>query len=1765
MKLKGSSRRTENKLLTKLIASMLIVTLTSANFLFCGGYFVSYAESLKPAELDKQTEATLNKNVKFDAYFAEKDGNTHYKVADVNSDEVKLDLNLEVQKEGYLKNAIITLKTDNEESKLNYEVNEITDEASMVQKQDTNSIALRQVNKDETVKLQLNISPKLEETINKQSLNQTSKVILKATYMNAKGEETPIEKSVDINIGWTGEYEVENNIEVAKYIPLNTNGEEKVLLQLLVKTGRKEQKAMLPISNTELTMNIPTFNEVKAEKIEVSAKSTKATNGLEAEDVKFTKDNWSQNGEKQTITIKVDNKESDGKIKSGSGEDEYLVTLVYPKEAYDSIKTNPISIKTKISTKMQIYNNEDNKEFTKEEEKTLSLKEPIGKLLSLEGKNKTESIGKGKMYANINSEEKENQTEYEAIWQVNVGYKENLEGIRLEDGGEQVVSAYGQKYDISKYVRYKTTTVSKESFLDVLGEDGKIRVLNEEGRELGIVNKATKVDENGDFIITYYENVSKVILQTTAPIKEGNLVITQKKAITGSLSYSKTEIEAFSKLVVANNLYQKEKEAKDYLQTEQKQVEIPFEETKTKARLTISKDKLSTIVKNENVEFKIELGNNTDTSDLYIDPMFDIELPSYIEDIDIKEYKILYDEELVIKNVQKLQKDGKIILRVQLEGIQTKFSTGSVTNGTNIVLNTDIKVKILTPSKEDEIKMYYYNLNTKNYENLIQTENGLAGLTSLEISYAAPNGLISVSNWTKFDSTGRQVMSVNQGKVVEQIGVYSKAQLSKVDLILVNNTGNVCDGISVLGKIPHKGNKITVDGEELETTVDTNLRSAITAQGIDSSKIKVYYSENENATKDLSNANNNWKENIDDMTKIKSFLIVANDYQMPAGELITFSYNLEVPENMSYNNNIYSNFTTYYTENSKEVSLKQESKADVIGITTGKGPDLKIEQEVSGADENGQIKEYGILKYKIKVTNDGTETAKDVVIKDQIPKWTTYVRSMYEKNNSYMFSQAFPMSNADSATMKEWNVVENGNLETGATPKLEWQVDQIQPGETVTKEFEILTNDAPDLYTYYKDYPGFTMDEDGKCYIITQTYDVNTDSSTEKKNELTTVPDIDIQNIATVTAGNFLAELKAESANVTLNKSDIQIEETMMGADNDGCIEADDQITINIVAINKTKNEVKNVTIEKTLPEGLSYVSGGINQINDETGENNQISATYDKNTGKITATKDVMEANGAVTMTIVVKAKSLEDGVYEKEIKTNSKIMADGYEGNKTNELTITVQKPQLVVSQYCSNSSEYLKEGDEVDYTITVENKGKTTVKDLHVKQNISDVFKFVKASYTLYGVKSNANMNKNRDVSITGSLKAGETLELVIRVKVLANTEDKAIVNIAEVYGTNTDYIITDGIHQLIEKSNNNNNNSGGNNNNNNNGNTTTDNGNRISGLAWLDENENGKRDNQESTLGGINVVAIDSNTGNVATKKDGTEARTTTDDSGRYIIENLKVGNYIIVFLYDTQVYTVTKYQASDAGILLDSDAIEREITQDGQTKFAGVTDTIKLERSTSNIDLGLISREKFDLKLDKFVTKVSVQNKEGLKTHEYNDTTLAKVDITGKQLKNSTIVIEYKIKVTNEGNVAGYAKSLVDYLPKELNFNSELNTNWYAGNDGQLYTNELANQIIEPGQTKEVKLILTKKLTEDSTGIINNTAEIQESYNEQGLKDKDSTAGNNAQGEDDQGSADVLITVRTGGVMIIGTILVIAIVALVIAGVYIMRKKGILKR
>ena len=127
------------------------------------------------------------------------------------------------------------------------------------------------------------------------------------------------------------------------------------------------------------------------------------------------------------------------------------------------------------------------------------------------------------------------------------------------------------------------------------------------------------------------------------------------------------------------------------------------------------------------------------------------------------------------------------------------------------------------------------------------------------------------------------------------------------------------------------------------------------------------------------------------------------------------------------------------------------------------------------------------------------------------------------------------------------------------------------------------------------------------------------------------------------------------------------------------------------------------------------------------------------------------------------------------------------------------------------------------------------------------------------------------------------------------------------------------------------------------------------------------------------------------------------------------------------------------------------------------------------------------------------------------------------------------------------------------MPKELTFNSEMNPDWYLDSQGLLHNKTLEKTAIEPGKTQTVKLVLTKTLNNNSTGTIENTAEIGSATNLEEIKDIDSTPGNKLTGEDDIGSASLIISIKTGGAtMYIG----IVIVSMIIIGlsIYVINKK-----
>jgi type IV secretory pathway VirB2 component (pilin) len=172
----------------------------------------------------------------------------------------------------------------------------------------------------------------------------------------------------------------------------------------------------------------------------------------------------------------------------------------------------------------------------------------------------------------------------------------------------------------------------------------------------------------------------------------------------------------------------------------------------------------------------------------------------------------------------------------------------------------------------------------------------------------------------------------------------------------------------------------------------------------------------------------------------------------------------------------------------------------------------------------------------------------------------------------------------------------------------------------------------------------------------------------------------------------------------------------------------------------------------------------------------------------------------------------------------------------------------------------------------------------------------------------------------------------------------------------------------------------------------------------------------------------------------------------------------------------------------------------------------------------NIDLGLQTRDVFDLQVSKYISKVTVTTSKGTKTYEYDNEEIAKVDIHSKQLNGAKVDLEYTIKVENVGDIEGYAEQIRDYVPSDVSFDDAKNKDWYKGTDGSVYVKDSNKTVLKAGESKEYKLYLSKVMNENNTGILSNKVDIV------------TKANSNVEKEEKENNTSVqntIITVSTG--------------------------------
>ena len=1805
----------------KLLAIILIFTLTFANFaVVTKAYATSFAETIFGTNSD-----TGHKNIEFDAYFETEGNKVTSVISDVNNKDLAIKFDLGVRDSGYLKNAKVEL-LGSDENKLNFEVekyeensitaekevkksvekieventsenvieenlieetenNEITEITEINSKDSENVISendISKINEEENSEITINdetnsvtneISEEVEnsvanenvssdenEVIKDEEINTTSEeteaeeemienifnseyvqnfednvltfvqinstsdvsidlpirykneayvsndeisndvtVRFSGIYVDSQGKEIAVEKEEVLTVSWKDERDINVESGVTKYIDFGAG----VILQTIVRVDSSKNGNRLPIKSTTIEAKAPILAGIAPNNVVVVANSLEGTNGENAGNLTFNENNWSYNNEENKVLINVENnskvvKESeyseeflkDGeKEKEGyynaNGVDEFLITYTYSNISIDNIEEI-----TDSEIKINVLNIADGL-FLNENSYRYELGTNKGEIVSFNKVNETVEISKAYEYINYSNNNKyEIELANDAV--INVSYKDIIKDLKLEDVSNKYIDKEGNEIETDD-TYYKRIEISKENFDKMLGEAGEIKVLDEQGNEIGIINNSTGANEEGIIVLNIEGRYSKLYFEITKPIAEGNIVIRNIKVLS-DLSIDKSGLINMAKIASKTKLKADYEYVEETVEVEEKEIETELKDTSSRANIILDRESLSTLSLNENVEIRIDLNNARLESDIYGHSVFEIELPEYIESLEITNTKMLYGEGLEITEIVP---EGRMI-RITVDGMQEGINSGLLTNGANIVINANIKVNLYTPAKKEQVKLRYTNDEATSYEN--------NGEDAYEVSYSAPTGLVAVNSIEGYNNEAK-IQSVRQGKKTDLIDIYAERKEATQEIIVMNNNGNEITNVKILGRFPFKGVQDILTGDNLGTTLDARILSGITGDERNRGNFKIYYSENGEATEELENSENGWQEEVESLENIKSYLIVPEDgYVMEDTEVLRFTYRFEIPENLNHNESIFGTFMVSYKNNSEIMVTDEKEAPDLVGLTTGEGPELNIEL----LSNKEKIREYEELEVTIKGKNVGDNKAKNVVASFPIPDEMKYL--------------------SEESASDKLSVSLEDNVLVAKVPELQ-----------ASEEFEYKVN----LMANRIDKSVHTIAENNQFSAEVQ-------------------PKLNLE------ADDLGAVLEAVGNVTTIEKAKITLSENIRNIEAD-TFTSNEKFTMSIKVSNIIDDDINNIVVTQYIPEELSFDNSYITKY--DVSKQRDVRAgegTYNESSRTITYNIDKLSKDESIYLNYTVKVNELNENNINSNINLGAIAKINNDEIYEAKEFTIKLAIPSVSAIQTSNITDTYIKDGSTIDYIFTIKNEGNYAVEDFNFTDVMPEgmIVQNVKAKFG--DEEERDRVFSNNESVITGTLNAGQTAIITVTAKAsyLEGSKEKSISNSATISGKNIQTIKTNAINNIIESSldtsrvgaidDSEDTSSDSELSSVQNNITKTY---RIDGLAWEDTNKDGMRNEGEKLLNGIIVTLVNNETG-VKVKT----VSTTFD--GTYSFTNVPNGNYFVLFEYDTVKYAVTTYHKDNVGANINSDVIAKPIEIDGKTKNVAITDVIAINNgSMSGIDIGLMLADSFDLQLEKTVSKITVQTSKGTTTNNFDDSKLGKVEIASKYVSGSTVLVEYNIKVTNVGDISGYAKKIVDYIPEGMKLNTSIQSNaenWYTGSDGNLYSTALANTELKKGESRTIKLVLTKEMTEDNTGIVNNLAEIYEDYNIYGVSDRNSVPANKAQGENDLGSADSVILIKTGETLIYISVIITTILIGTIAVLTVVQKKKSLK-
>ena len=570
---------------------------------------------------------------------------------------------------------------------------------------------------------------------------------------------------------------------------------------------------------------------------------------------------------------------------------------------------------------------------------------------------------------------------YTTTWVINSGNRRESNFQIISNNGERFAennSLVNKSYSKFHGMRFPVSPKA------MLGDDGWIKVYNNDTNELIAAFNSSNWGSYIDKPFVYENDVANIRVLTSKLVNPTMFKIENVMNISDKEVVDEINKDKFEKLNYINKHidYSSKLTANSSEFTGNGNADISVNYYELNPIVYHSGSLLLSTYKSRSESFTINLG--TIAPNDAIDPKSwrdSIVLMEFPEDIvDLKDVR-LTGNNVNVSGYEVIDKDGKKFLKAYLSAEELK-SQQSITFSAIITVNpvADNKAtstKVYVYNKENDKYLYESNNSYERYVSRDDVKdvydiNGdgnkeeKIGYVEVPTSIVAPQELHINQKIINYNTDGDVVNAPNVG-VIDGNGT-GKAT---VVVQLKNNFPPSVTNVKILGAIPFKNNKGLLSGANLDSKNNTFMTGPIKIPNNLKSKVKVYYSENEDINRSWTLNDNQWKteDQITDWSKVKNYYVDYGDKVFNVNELTEFSYEVNVPKNVTYNQPTFASNAVNVDLNTQDGMLNTAAEANKVGVQLLKRFNLEIDVKKKATDKKLQG-----LVYSAKL--DGEENSK---------------------------------------------------------------------------------------------------------------------------------------------------------------------------------------------------------------------------------------------------------------------------------------------------------------------------------------------------------------------------------------------------------------------------------------------------------------------------------------------------------------------------------------------------------------------------------------------------------------------------------------------------------------------------------------------------------------------------------------------------------------------------------------------------------------------